>query len=140
MDKKKFGQFIRESRLKKGYTQKELSELLFIDVTAVSKWERGVSYPDITVIPDLCRHLDVSEHELIESSSDTEYRRIKHESDRFIRICDRLFYISSALYALAIVSCFIVNLAVNHTLSWFFPVLTGCICGFCFVPTCLRFF
>ena len=47
MEKKKFGQFIKENRIKKGYTQKELADLLFVDVTAVSKWERGVSYPDI---------------------------------------------------------------------------------------------
>lgn len=43
MDKKKFGSFIKQARLNKGYTQKELADLLYIDVTAVSKWERGGS-------------------------------------------------------------------------------------------------
>ena len=41
MNKTEFGSFIRESRIKKNYTQKELADLLFIDVSAVSKWERG---------------------------------------------------------------------------------------------------
>ena len=66
MEKKKFGQFIKESRIKKGLTQKELADMLFIDVSAVSKWERGVSYPDITLISGICKNLDISEKELIE--------------------------------------------------------------------------
>jgi len=36
--------------------------------------------------------------------------------------------------------CFIVNLAVEAKLSWFFLVLSSCLVGFTFVPTCLRFF
>jgi transcriptional regulator with XRE-family HTH domain len=83
MDKKKFGSYIKESRLKKNYTQHELADLLFVDVTTVSKWERGVSYPDITLVPDICRVLDISEHELIESSRDEEYRKIKKDAKRY---------------------------------------------------------
>ena len=55
MEKKKFGSFIKESRLKKGLTQQELANLLYIDVSAVSKWERGVSFPDITLISSICK-------------------------------------------------------------------------------------
>jgi len=139
MDKKKFGLFIKESRLKKGYTQKELSELLYLDVTAISKWERGISYPDITMIPDICRVLDVNEHELIESSKDTEYHKMKKEANTYKKIKNSIFITSSILYGLAIFVCFIVNIAVNHTLSWFFIVLASCCCGFTFCPTILRF-
>ena len=69
MDKNKFGNFIKEKRLEKKLTQKELADKLMIDVTAVSKWERGVNFPDITMIPDICNCLGVNEHELIESSN-----------------------------------------------------------------------
>ena len=69
MDRNKFGLYIKESRIKKNYTQQELADLLFVDASTVSKWERGVSYPDITLVPDICRVLDISEHELIESSN-----------------------------------------------------------------------
>ena len=46
-------------------TQKELAEKLFLSESAISKWEKGKSYPDITMIPDICSVLDISEHELI---------------------------------------------------------------------------
>ena len=72
MDKSKFGAYLKESRNKKNYTQQELANLLFVDVSTVSKWERGVSYPDITLISEICRVLEISEHELIESSKDLE--------------------------------------------------------------------
>jgi len=140
MDKKKFGLFIKESRIKKNLTQKDLAELLFLDVTAISKWERGISYPDITLIPDICKILEVNEHELIESSTDTNYRSMVKDARKYNKVKNSIFIISSIMYAIAILVCFIVNLAVNHTLSWFFIVLASCMCGFSFIPTILRFF
>lgn len=140
MDKKKFGNFIKNSRLKKTFTQKELADILYIDVTAVSKWERGITYPDITLIPDICKALDINEHELIESSTDTEYRKMKSEANRYRKIKNTIFYVSSLCYIIAILTCFIVNLAVDHKLSWFFIVFTSCLCGFTFIPTITRFF
>ena len=139
MEKKKFGAYIKECRLKKGYTQKELADLLFIDVTAVSKWERGITYPDITLISPICKYLEISEKELIESSNDTEQRKMQKDARSYNRIKDGIFYGLSIGYAVAVVTCFIVNVAVNHTLSWFFLVFFGCLTGFAFMPTCLRF-
>ena len=140
MDKTKLGSYIRLKRLEKNLTQKELADALIIDVSAVSKWERGVSYPDITLIPALCRHLDVDEHELIESADDTDRRRLMKEARRFIFIKNTVFYSLAAAYALAVLTCFIVNIAVSHALSWFFIVLASCVCGFTFIPSVLRFF
>ena len=140
MEKKKFGQFIKENRIKKGLTQKELADLLFIDETAVSKWERGVSFPDITLVSSICKNLDVSEKELIESGNDVEYRKMKKEAKKYNYIKDGIFYGFSIAYAIALFVCFIVNLAVSAKLSWFFLVLSSCLVGFTFVPTCLRFF
>ena len=54
-----FGQFLRQKRIEKGLTQKELSEKLFLSESAISKWEKGKSYPDITMIPDICAVLEV---------------------------------------------------------------------------------
>lgn len=139
MEKKKFGAFIKECRLKKGYTQKDLADLLFIDVTAVSKWERGITYPDITLISPICKYLEISEKELIESSNDTQYRQMQKDAKTYNGIKDGIFYGFSIGYAVAILTCFIVNISVSHTLSWFFYVLFGCLTGFAFFPTCLRF-
>lgn len=140
MDKEKFGKFFKELRLKKNYTQLDIADLLFVDVSTVSKWERGVSYPDITLIPRICEVLDVDEHELIMSSQDLEYRRIKEEGIRFINIKNRTFWTMVSLYVIAVLVCFIVNICVDRTLSWFFIVFSSCLVGFMFFPTCTRLF
>ncbi len=134
-DKKGFGTFIKEKRIQKNYSQKDLAELLFVSESAVSKWERGVSYPDITLISDICKVLDISEKELIQSSDDSEYRKIKSNSDKFNKIKKGLFLSINVCYIIAILVCFIVNLAVDHTLSWFFIVLTSILVAYSFCPT-----
>ncbi|MBE6865446.1 MAG: helix-turn-helix transcriptional regulator [Ruminococcaceae bacterium] len=50
MDIAKIGNFIKELRKEKGYTQKELAEKLHITDRAVSKWERGLSAPDLPML------------------------------------------------------------------------------------------
>ena len=139
-DKKTFGSFIKIKRTEKNYSQKDLAEMLFVTEGAVSKWERGVSYPDITLISDICRVLDISEHELITASIDTDTRKMKHEARKFRAIRGTWFWIPTISYGVALVTCFICNLAVNHTLSWFFVVLIALICAYTFVPTVTCFF
>ena len=134
-DKKTFGNFIKEKRISKNYSQEDLANLLYVTKSAVSKWERGVSYPDITLITDICRVLEITEKELIQSGDDTEYRKIKKDSDKYNKIKKTLFWILNISYILAVVVCFIVNLAVDKTLSWFFIVLTSVIVGYTFCPT-----
>lgn len=134
-DKKTFGAFIREKRINKNYSQKDLAEMLFVTESAVSKWERGITYPDITLITDICRILDVSEKELIQSSDDNEYRKIKSDSDKYNKIKKVLFWTLNICYITGIITCFIVNLAVNHTLSWFFIVVASILVSYCFCPT-----
>ena len=139
-DKKTFGSFIKVKRTEKKYSQKDLAEMLFVTEGAVSKWERGVSYPDITLISDICRVLDISEHELITASIDMDTRRMKHEAQKFRVIRGTWFWVPTISYAVALLTCFICNLAVNHTLSWFYIVLTALICAYAFVPTFTSFF
>lgn len=134
-DKKGFGSFIKEKRISKNYSQKDLAELLYVTESAVSKWERGVTYPDITLISNICKVLDVSEKELIQSSDDEEYRRMKKDSDKYNKIKKTLFWTFNICYMIAILTCFIVNLAVDHTLSWFFIVLASIIVAYTFCPT-----
>ena len=138
-DKKTFGSFIKAKRIEKNYSQKDLAELLFVTEGAVSKWERGVSYPDITLISDICRILDISEHELITASTDTEARKLKHDAKKFRTIRGVWFWVPTISYIVALIPCFICNLAINHTLSWFFIVLTALLCAYSFIPTFTSF-
>ncbi len=50
IDKEKFGSFVAQLRREKGLTQKDLAEKLFLSDKAVSKWERGLSLPDIRLL------------------------------------------------------------------------------------------
>ena len=53
MDNVKFGQFIAKLRKEKNMTQKELAEKLHLTDKAISKWERGLSFPDIATLKPL---------------------------------------------------------------------------------------
>ena len=66
LDKQGFGIFLAQLRREKGWTQKELAERLFISDKAVSKWERGLSLPDISLLLPLAEALGVSVTELLE--------------------------------------------------------------------------
>lgn len=59
------GEAIRALREKIGYTQAELAEKLMVSDKAVSKWETGKGYPDITLLEPLAAALRVSVTELI---------------------------------------------------------------------------
>lgn len=66
INKVQFGLFVSAQRKAKGYTQKELAAKLFISDKAVSKWERGISLPDISLLIPLAEILDLSVTELLE--------------------------------------------------------------------------
>lgn len=50
----------KELRNKYGYSQKELAEMLFVNQTAVSQWERGITTPNKSSLAKLCDLFDVS--------------------------------------------------------------------------------
>ena len=70
MDNEKFGSFIKELRKKSNLTQKELGEKLNVTDKAVSKWERGLSFPDITIINDLAKVFNITATEILNSKLD----------------------------------------------------------------------
>ena len=65
MDTQKIGLLIRGRRTELGLTQQELAEKLHITNSAVSKWERGLSAPDIALLPRLADVLGITVTELI---------------------------------------------------------------------------
>ena len=66
IDRAAFGAFVAAQRKEKGYTQKELADRLFVSDKAVSKWERGLSFPDISLLVPLSQALDVTVMELLQ--------------------------------------------------------------------------
>jgi len=65
MDNEKMGQFISELRKSHQMTQKELAAKLNVSDKAVSKWERGQSYPDISLLGPLSAILGITTTELL---------------------------------------------------------------------------
>ena len=78
MDQIKIGKFICENRKKHNLTQEQLAEKLNISKNAVSKWERGLSLPDVSIMQDLCKILDITLNELFrgERISDDKYKEM----------------------------------------------------------------
>ena len=65
MNNIKIGKFIAECRKEKCFTQAQLAEMLNITDRAVSKWETGRSMPDVSIMLELCKVLNISVNELL---------------------------------------------------------------------------
>ena len=95
MDQIKIGKFILEKRKEKNITQSELAEKLGISDRAISKWENGISLPDYSNMPKLCKILGITIKDLFSGEmvdmKDNEKKleenllemvRIKEETDK----------------------------------------------------------
>lgn len=65
VDYEKIGKFIYQLRKEKKLTQKDLAESLSVTIQAISKWERGLGCPDVSLLRPLSEELGVSISELL---------------------------------------------------------------------------
>lgn len=72
MKRQTFGTMIAALRREKGMTQLELAEKMGVTDKAVSKWERDLSFPDVSSIPRLAEIFGVSVDELMQVKTDTK--------------------------------------------------------------------
>ena len=79
MDQVKIGKLIAMLRKEKGLTQSKLGEIVGVSDGAVSKWERGETCPDISIINLLSKTLGITSDELLagELSNDTK-KKLSH--------------------------------------------------------------
>lgn len=82
MDQVKVGKFISDERKAKGYTQKQLSELLGISDKTISKWEGGNGFPEASLLLPLCNELEITVNELLtgERISQQNYKKKAEEN------------------------------------------------------------
>lgn len=78
MDQEKIGIFIAKCRKNKNMTQLQLAKELKISDRAVSKWERGKSLPDLSLLIPLCEILDLELEELLTGEKKVK-KNIKNE-------------------------------------------------------------
>lgn len=72
----KIHEIIRTRRMELGLTQEQLAGRLGVSAPAVNKWERGNSYPDITLLPVLARTLGVDLNTLLSFQEDLTEQEI----------------------------------------------------------------
>ncbi len=143
MNENTIGQFIAQMRKEKNITQKELVRQLHITDKAVSKWERGLSCPDITLLTSIADILGVTTSELLNgaraeavspANQNTDSpidkalfyaeRTSKKKMADFLNITAAAF---SASLLLAIAVCIICDMAITGHLTWSLYVISSCI-------------
>ena len=83
MNISEIGKFISAKRREKGLTQKELAEKLMVTDKAVSKWETGRGMPDVFVLEDLSKELEVSVSEIL-NGGEVEKELLPQTADKII--------------------------------------------------------
>ena len=73
MDMKKIGRLITAQRKALGYTQEDLGKVLSVSDKAVSKWERGLSCPDVSLLSKLAVALKISLAQLQHSCANNAF-------------------------------------------------------------------
>jgi len=148
MDNEKMGTFISELRKSYQMTQKGLAAKLNVSDKAVSKWERGLSCPDISLLAPLSDILGITVGELlngernddspasVEESVDNalQYaaKAVKINTETILNISAAIF---SGLLLLGILACTIVDIAIAGTFTWsLIPISSSVFAWLLFFP------
>ncbi len=85
MNYDKIGKFIYELRKEKQITQKELADMLSVTTQAVSKWERGLGCPDISLLRPLADYFHISISELLNGEKINQKEMLEKVDDILMR-------------------------------------------------------
>ena len=80
----KINQVIREKRKEQNLTQEQVGEYLGVSTPAVNKWEKGSSYPDITILPALARLLKGDLNTLLCFNEELSDQEIGHFTNHIV--------------------------------------------------------
>lgn len=61
----KLGENLKKFRLQRELTQEQLADVLGVSAQAVSRWENGTTYPDITLLPTIASYFEITLDELM---------------------------------------------------------------------------
>lgn len=61
----KLGENLKKFRLQRELTQEQLADVLGVSAQAVSRWENGTTYPDITLLPTIVSYFEITLDELM---------------------------------------------------------------------------
>ncbi len=81
MEKQSLGNIILNLRKERGMTQVDLANLMGVTDKAVSKWERDLSYPDISSLPKLAEIFNISIDQLMQIDINNEKDKTENKKD-----------------------------------------------------------
>jgi len=115
MDSRQVGSFIANLRKEQSMTQKELANILNITDKAVSKWENGDGYPEITLVPPLAEVLGVTTDELFRG----ERAGVYQQQEEPPKGAQAQFFSETALIKFKNLSLVAIGLAVLGLIAFF---------------------
>lgn len=86
MDLVKIGRYVAGKRKEKGLTQKQVADTLGMSDKSVSKWERGICLPDVSVYEDYCEILGISINEFLAGEDIEQENIVKKSEENLISI------------------------------------------------------
>lgn len=143
MDQIGIGKFIASERKRKGYTQRQLADILGISDKTISKWERGNGFPEVSLLLPLCNELDITVNELLsgERVSIGDYQR-KAEENMVNMIKEReenkkkaiLTIITGVIAIVAFITLIIVVAVYTEVIALPVKIILVCIACGIFIP------
>lgn len=87
LDYKLMGERLRKARVKKGYTQEHLAEIMKVSVAYVSRIETGKTHVNLTRLNELCTILDTTESYILNGASDNSSSYLNTELSNILEDC-----------------------------------------------------
>ena len=117
MNQEKIGLFIKRKRIEKGLTQDQLASRLYVSSKTISRWERGLNIPDISILESLSIELEVTVNELILG----EENKIINDPNTILRYSqkERLLKIRKFKKYILILLIFFLILLLDSTYGYF---------------------
>jgi transcriptional regulator with XRE-family HTH domain len=132
MDNKKVGNFISTLRKSLGLTQQEIAERLGVTNKAVSKWETGEGYPEITILPVLAEILGVTIDELLngerskdqnmESAATASTKQYEYLLDKAVLKLKNVHILTTAIAVLGIILSYAIAFSTSYRSSEVFGI------------------
>ena len=79
----KFGENLKRLRTQSNLTQEDLASVLGVSFQTISKWERGETYPDLTMLPEIAAYFNISADDLLGADEAQKERKIKYYLELF---------------------------------------------------------
>lgn len=89
MDQKKTGVLIAKARKEKGLTQEQLANRLHVSHTTVSKWERGLGFPEVSLLEPLAAELELTLTELFRGEAGQPMPETEDVAEQAVQAADK---------------------------------------------------